>query len=233
MNDRHGGTSRWPPGRAVFALAAGVVLTTASAVVACRAEPAPDFGAPSVAALASPSSPESGPSAGSTAVPRVPVRDGALPAVVTDAPVRLRIPALDLDAAVDAVGIDAATGDFAVPPGVDRVGWYRFGPGLAARTGSIVVAGHVDSAAEGAGAFFRLNTVEAGDLVTLTGPGGRNRTFTVTARERHRKTAVPLGRYFARDGGVRLTLITCGGPFDTESRHYQDNVVVTAVPVDR
>jgi hypothetical protein len=39
-----------------------------------------------------------------------------------------------------------------------------------------------------------------------------------------------LDKYFARDGAVRLTLITCGGPFDQDTRHYRDNVVVTAVP---
>lgn len=32
-------------------------------------------------------------------------------------------------------------------------------------------------------------------------------------------------------GSPRLTLITCGGPFDAEARHYRDNIVVTAVPV--
>ena len=135
---------------------------------------------------------------------------------------------LEIDAAVDAVGIDAATGDFAVPPTVDRVGWYRFGPGFAATAGSIVVAGHVDSATAGEGAFFRLGDLDKGDEVTLTGADGRRRTFEVVARERYRKTAIPLAKYFARDGAVRLTLITCGGPFDEATRHYRDNVVVTA-----
>ncbi|BEL05163.1 hypothetical protein Q0Z83_033540 [Actinoplanes sichuanensis] len=222
MSDRrHGGTSRRGPGRALLALAAGTALTTAFAVVACRAESAPDFGAPPVPVPTSTAPPSR---------PRVPVSAGDLPAPADDAPVRLAIPALGLTASVDAVGIDRATGDFAVPPSVDRVGWYRYGPGATARAGSIVVAGHVDSAAEGEGAFFRLGELDAGDVVTLTGPDGHDRDFTVVARERHRKTAVPLEKYFVRDGAVRLTLITCGGPFDAATRHYRDNVVVTAVP---
>ncbi|WP_433797187.1 class F sortase [Actinoplanes sp. CA-252034] len=228
---QHDGTSRRSPGRALLLVAAGTVLTTAFAVVACRAEPAPDFGGPSVTGLASPSRPP----VASVPVPRspgprVPVTDGGLPAAADEAPARLRIPSLGLDVTVDAVGIDPATGDFAVPPSVDRVGWYRFGPGAAARAGSIVIAGHVDSAAEGEGAFFRLGALDDGDRVTLTGPDGRDRRFTVIARERYRKTAVPLEKYFARTGDVRLTLITCGGPFDAATRHYRDNVVVTAVP---
>ena len=87
----------------------------------------------------------------------------------------IAIPALTLRATVDAVGIDGRTGDFAVPPSVDRVGWYKSGPGFAATTGSIVIAGHVDSAAEGDGAFFRLVSLKAGDVITAApgGSGGR------------------------------------------------------------
>jgi hypothetical protein len=48
------------------------------------------------------------------------------------------------------------------------------------------------------------------------------------ARETYQKTAIPLDRYFGRDGALRLTLITCGGPFDRASGSYRDNVVVTA-----
>ncbi|BAL88548.1 putative sortase family protein [Actinoplanes missouriensis 431] len=230
------GTSRRWPGRALLLLVAGLVVAVTAGVVLWWSRPAADFGAPAVTALVS-SSPVPG-SAGSSDSPgssgrvvaeRVPIVDGGLPeAGDADAPVRLRIPALGLDADVDAVGLDESTGDFAVPPSVDRVGWYRYGPGFSADTGSIVVAGHVDSAAEGEGAFFRLGALKSGDRVTLVGPGGRDRTFEVVARERYRKTAIPLPKYFAREGEARLTLITCGGPFDEKTGHYRDNVVITA-----
>jgi hypothetical protein len=213
--------------RAVAVTLAGVALAVTAGVAACQSQPAADFGGPAVTTLAS-SAPAATPPAPAA---RVPVRDGAPPsAAAADVPARLRIPALDLDATVDAVGIDAATGDFAVPPSVDQVGWYRYGPGFSARAGSIVIAGHVDSAAEGKGAFFRLGSLDKGDAMTLIGPDGRERVFEVVARERYRKTAIPLDKYFARDGATRLTLITCGGPFDAKTRHYRDNVVVTAAP---
>lgn len=214
----HDGTPRFRPGRALLMMAVGGSFIVTSAVVAWR-EPEADFGTPVVAA--SPSAP---------AAERVRIGDGGLPTpAAADAPTRLRIPALRQDAAVEAVGIDPRTGDFLVPPSVDRVGWYRFGPGFSASSGSIVIAGHVDSAAGGEGAFFRLGSLEAGDPVTLTGPGGLTRTFQVVARERYRKTAIPLDKYFVRTGVTRLTLITCGGPFDAATRHYRDNVVVTAI----
>jgi hypothetical protein len=237
------GPLRQTPGRAVLALVLGVALAGTAAVVVGRSQPAADFGAPSLTAssptASSPAAPLStsplsaapvSPSGVVTPTARVPIADGALPAATgSAAPNRLRIPGLDLDATVDAVGIDPATGDFAVPPSVDRVGWYRYGPGFSAGAGSIVIAGHVDSAAEGRGAFFALGDLGAGDTVTLTGPGGKTRTFEVVARKRYQKTAIPLEEYFARDGALRLTLITCGGPFDAETRHYRDNIVVTAM----
>jgi hypothetical protein len=194
---------------------AGLTLLVVTGVQACRSEPPRDVGAATVTAMAS------------APPPTVAVADGSLPtsaAVVP--PTELRIPALKLDAAVTAVGVNRSTGDFDVPPSVDRVGWYEYGPGVEATAGSIVVAGHVDSAAQGKGAFFRLGTLAPGDKVFLD-----DRAFRVVARERYAKTAIPLDRYFARDGAVRLTLITCGGPFDARTRHYRDNVVVTAAPV--
>ena len=97
--------------------------------------------------------------------------------------------------------------------------------------GSIVVAGHVDSSAQGKGAFFRLDRLAPGDRMTLTGAGGRVREFRVVGRERYEKTKIPLEKYFALSGATRLTLITCGGPFDAATGHYRDNVVVTAVPI--
>ncbi|BCJ75776.1 class F sortase [Catellatospora sp. IY07-71] len=199
-------------------IGAAFLLTAAG----CRAAEDPE---PVLDALAgaSPSPSAAGPDAA------VPVRAGSLPAAVTAIPpVRLRIPAMSLDARVDPVGIDASTGDFAVPPSVDRVGWYRYGPGLEATEGSIVIAGHVDSAAQGKGAFFGLRDLDARDTVQLADASGDVMDLRVVAVEQFRKTRIPLERYFARDGAVRLTLITCGGPFDRATRHYRDNIVVTA-----
>jgi hypothetical protein len=214
-----------PKRRALLLIVAGGTLLATFGVVACRSQPEPSFGGPSVTALTSSAPPAS-------ARPSVTVRKGALPDAGTEVePARLDIPALDLEATVSAVGIDRKTGDFAVPPSVDRVGWYRFGPGFRATAGSIVIAGHVDSAAQGKGAFFRLGSLQDGDEITLSDRSDNTRAFRVVARERYAKTKIPLNRYFARDGRVRLTLITCGGPFDARTGHYRDNVVVTAEPV--
>ena len=213
---------------ALAAMAAGVAALTAAALVACASQPAAEVGADEARALAG-ATPAPPVTVGGTA--GVPVLGGGLPdgtAVV--APVRLEIPAIDVTATVNAVGIDERTGEFEVPPSVGRIGWYRYGPGLETDAGSVVVAGHVDSAEQGEGAFYRLRELDRGDVLTATGSDGRARLYRVIAREVYDKTKIPLDRYFARDGKPRLTLITCGGPFDAETREYRDNIVVTAVP---
>ncbi|WFE49944.1 class F sortase [Micromonospora sp. WMMD1155] len=209
---------------ALAAVAAGVAALTVAALVACGSQPAANVGADEATALADTPPPvATGPS--------VPVTAGELPAEAEVVrPVRLVIPEIGVTATVDAVGINERTDEFEVPPSVDRIGWYRHGPGLEAAAGSVVIAGHVDSAEQGRGAFFRLRELDQGDTVTATGSDGEARRYRVVAREEYAKTRIPLDRYFARDGKPRLTLITCGGPFDAEARRYRDNIVVTAVP---
>ncbi|MET8356182.1 class F sortase [Micromonospora sp. NPDC005171] len=209
---------------ALAALAAGVAALTVAALVACANQPTGTVGAEEASTLASPA-----PTAASA--PSVPVTAGELPAgpkIIP--PVRLLIPEIDVTATVNAVGINDRTNEFEVPPSVDQIGWYRYGPGLEAEAGSVVIAGHVDSAKQGKGAFFRLRELDQGDTVTATGSDGEVRRYRVVAREEYAKSRFPLDRYFARDGKPRLTLITCGGPFDAKARKYRDNIVVTAVP---
>lgn len=208
---------RWP----LIAVVAGIALLATTVLAAGRpAGPVPEFGPAAPPDPAATSTPPP-----SAAAPQAPP---ATPRAVR--PVRLAIPAIGVDTAVEATGVDDATGELAVPRDVAAVGWYRFGPDLAARAGSIVLAGHVDSAEQGAGAFFRLRDLRPGDRVTVTGTGNLTRTYTVDSRRVYAKASVPLEQLFARDGSPRLTLITCGGAFDRRAGYYRDNVVVTANP---
>ncbi len=145
------------------------------------------------------------------------------------APTRLRIEALALDAPVIPVGVDER-GELAIPADVDTVGWYRYGSAAGSATGSVVLAGHVDSAQQGVGAFRALWSAEPGTMIHLDRNNGGPLTYRVVSRETFGKNAIPLTALFATTGAPRLTLITCGGPFDSESLSYTDNVVVTAVP---
>ncbi|MGW4527995.1 class F sortase [Amycolatopsis sp. NPDC004378] len=149
--------------------------------------------------------------------------------VRTIRPVRLDVPQIGVEATVIPAGVDEK-GAFFVPPSVNTVGWYRFGPGLDASAGSLVIGGHVDSAEAGPGAFFRLKELKSGSVLSLTGDDNVTRAYKVVATERIAKDKIDLRSYFATMGAPRVTLFTCGGSFDRTARSYRDNIVVTAVP---
>ncbi len=144
-------------------------------------------------------------------------------------PTRIVIPAINVDAPVDPVGVDDL-GRVAVPTDVSRAGWYKWGPAPGNATGSAMITAHVDGVDQGAGAFFNLGELNVGDLVRVERADGSSLTYRVISRESFNKKAVPLEDVFARSGPPRLTLVTCGGPFDPQSLVYTDNIIVTAVP---
>jgi hypothetical protein len=146
------------------------------------------------------------------------------------APVRVRLPALGVDAPVAPVGVDDR-GRMEVPFDVAMVGWYRFGPGPGAAAGSAVLSGHVDDSEQGYGAFHRLGGLAPGDPVEVDLADGGVVAYRVETVTRVPKAQLPTGEVFDRDGAPRLTLVTCGGPFDYDARGYTENVVVVARPV--
>ena len=153
----------------------------------------------------------------------------AVPPPVITAAGRLRIDALGVEAAVVEVRV-RPDGELEVPPDASTVGWWAEGARPGGGSGSVVVDGHVDTAREGPGAFFRLGSMVAGDTVELTASDGSTHRYRVTGTARYPKADLPAEEVFAQDGAERLVLITCGGDFDEASRHYDDNVVVFADP---
>ncbi|WP_320672783.1 class F sortase [Patulibacter defluvii] len=152
----------------------------------------------------------------------------ATPAPRAVAPTQVRIDRLGVRASLGAVGIDLASGALAVPKDIKRAGWWADGADLASKTGTVLLAGHVDSAKRGTGAFFRLKSARRGDTVTVSG-GGRTVRYRVTGVRKLAKEQLPAS-IFTRSGSRKLVLVTCGGPFDRRTGHYRDNIVVTAVP---
>jgi sortase (surface protein transpeptidase) len=76
----------------------------------------------------------------------------------------------------------------------------------------------------------RLGELQAGDVITVLSARTARR-YVVTATRQLEKSTFDLASLFARTGPPRLHLITCGGEFDAQERHYEQNVVVLAVPV--
>ncbi|MET0697476.1 MAG: class F sortase, partial [Acidimicrobiia bacterium] len=146
-------------------------------------------------------------------------------------PVTLQIPDLEIDAPIEAYGVNSRTGQMEVPHNVRDVAWYRFGP-TPGQAGSAVLAAHVDLEGQGPGVFFRLGALEAGDLIEVQYDDGTELAFEVQARALYPKEELPLEAIFSEEGPPVLTLITCGGGFDPSISRYDSNVVVYATPAD-
>jgi LPXTG-site transpeptidase (sortase) family protein len=150
-----------------------------------------------------------------------PAREPGLPASIS-------IPALHLDAVVVPVGIEDE-GAMEIPGAVEA-GWYRFGPKPGARFGSAVIAGHVDHR-KTPGVFIELRRLDIGAEVSVTDVAGDTYRYIVIERYQVNKHELPVKTIFRRNGEPVLTLITCGGEFDRNARSYDDNIVITAVPL--
>lgn len=162
-----------------------------------------------------------------SAVQRADASLAALAARRTAAPLRVRVPALGMDADVRPVGVGGDR-QMSLPDDPRVLGWYRFGPSPG-DDGSVVLAGHVDSRRFGVGPLVALQAVEVGtEVQVVTGPE-KVRTYRVDSVERFDQQALPAA-VFARTGPERLRLVTCTGPYLPEAGGYQQNLVVTAVP---
>ncbi|MGD9570777.1 MAG: sortase [Thermoleophilia bacterium] len=148
----------------------------------------------------------------------------------TARPTRLRFTRLGIDAPVAPVGIDLRKGELDVPDDVRRTGWWRDGAAPGDARGSVLIAGHVDSRRQGEGAFFRFDDARVGDRVEVRTADGRTRTYRVTQTRHLPKGRLPASIWSLK-GRHRLTLVTCGGPFDQAAGRYVDNLMITAVPV--
>ena len=147
----------------------------------------------------------------------------------TVVPVSVSIPAIGIEARVLSSGVDDETGQMEVPRSVSDVGWYEYGPSPG-EPGSAVFAAHVDLASQGRGVFFDLRLLSPGDRIMVRYDDGGAAWFTVAARSIYDKEDLPLEAIFSRTGEPVLTLVTCGGGFDSSSSRYDSNVVVYAVP---
>lgn len=157
--------------------------------------------------------------------------DGRDSFTAVPAPVRVRIPAIDVDAEVISVGIDKNRA-VEVPENIFTVGWYKLGPVPGSQMGSAVLVGHRDGAVDGAGVFYDLGRLRPGDRVMVFDAIGNRLRYEVVAREVIDKDAMPMAELFSPYGRPLLTLISCGGSYDRSNGGYQANVVVTAVPVE-
>ena len=142
------------------------------------------------------------------------------------APVRIIIPAIEVNAPV--VGVGDPGGVVGVPPLSDRnlAGWFA-GSVIPGQNGPSLIDGHVDSVT-GPSVFFSIKNLRPGDVIKVWRKDGSTVQFRVTWLQSVSKTTFPWKAVLGPTGYPALRLVTCGGPFDYLTGHYVDNIIVYA-----
>lgn len=139
---------------------------------------------------------------------------------------RLRIPAINVDAAVQSVGI-GKSGNMAVPTNFTDVGLYRYGP-KPGEVGSAVIDGHVDNGFGMNAVFKHITELKPGDDIFIENASSSPLHFVVTDIETYAAADVPTDILFSRNDVSRLNLITCAGVWDGSAEAYDHRTVVYA-----
>lgn len=137
-------------------------------------------------------------------------------------PVRLRIPALNLDTNVEQVGVRNGLMD--VPSNVWNAGWLNSSP-RPGDIGNAVLAGHKDSTQRGA-IFYDLYKLNVGDKIYVSDEGGYELIFEVTDKQTYLTQDAPLNRIFGPTADRQLNLITCEGNFLPNQLTYDKRLIV-------
>ena len=140
-------------------------------------------------------------------------------------PVKLTIPALGVEAAVEPVAQDP-DGAMSTPTDPDHVAWYRLGPGMGV-PGNVVLAAHVNWDGR-LRVFGELHVLGAGDVVQIIDAEGRGYEYVVESSHWVRAEGAPLEEIFAQPPEPIITLITCGGEYVASRREYLDRLIVKA-----
>jgi LPXTG-site transpeptidase (sortase) family protein len=141
-------------------------------------------------------------------------------------PFTVTIKSIGLTATVEQVGVDKS-GNMAIPVNPRNLGWYRLGTALG-EGGDVVLDGHYDWYNMPQGPFFKLGSLKVGDEIVVTAMDGKTFTYKVSSAP----ATVPYNSkpngLFATSGDPRMTLITCGGQWDSKKQTYTQRTLVNA-----
>jgi LPXTG-site transpeptidase (sortase) family protein len=139
-----------------------------------------------------------------------------------DNPVRIVIPSIDVDVPIVHVGLKEE--GIIETPTFGNAAWFRLGPSPG-ESGPSVIIGHV-SGKKGKDVFYRLGELTTGSVFSVYNENGDKAVFVVDSAETLLKTELPTEKIWPSTYMPLLTLITCGGEYDKETRHYLSNTIV-------
>ncbi|MGA3150326.1 MAG: class F sortase [Candidatus Saccharimonadales bacterium] len=145
-------------------------------------------------------------------------------------PVRLKIPEINVDAALDYVGL-TPQGALGVPKGPADAAWYDGGP-RPGEQGDAVIDGHYGWEDNIPAVFDNLHELQNGDNVYVVDDKGATTTFIVREVQTYGSSEDASDVFRASDGKAHLVLITCEGTWNETLQSYSNRLVVFADKVN-
>lgn len=139
-------------------------------------------------------------------------------------PVRLKIPTINVDAALDNVGV-TPEGDLDVPKNAVNAAWYDHGP-RPGEEGASIISGHFGYENNTPAVFDNLHTLQKGDSIYIVDERGMTLTFVVRELSTYKQNEEHSDVFRSSDGKAHLNLITCQGAWNRELKSYSDRLVV-------
>jgi len=144
--------------------------------------------------------------------------------MVLGSPVRLKIPSINVDAALDYVGL-TPQGELGVPAGPTNAAWYDRSsrPG---EVGNAVIDGHFGWKDNIPAVFDDLHKLQAGDGIYIVDDRGATIAFVVRDIQMYDQNASEEAVFASNDGKAHLNLITCEGTWNEAQKSYSNRLVV-------
>jgi hypothetical protein len=142
-----------------------------------------------------------------------------------DEPYKIRIPEIDVEGYIQKVGTELSD-NIATPSSIFIAGWYVKSIKPGESEGLSIINGHVHGVYK-PGIFFNLKELSVGSVFNITYGDGHSYNFKVkSVLTKSIQEAANI--LFAKDSTIKsqLNLITCGGKYDSNSKTYDQRVIV-------
>lgn len=139
-------------------------------------------------------------------------------------PVRFKIPSINVNAAVEYVGLTPLM-DMDAPKDPANVGWYSIGP-RPGEVGSAVIDGHFGYRNNLPAVFDNLSKLPPGDKVYVEDKTGGVVIFVVRESRNYDPSSDATAVFRSNDGKAHLNLITCEGTWNESQKSYLTRLVV-------
>lgn len=144
-----------------------------------------------------------------------------------DEPVRLKIPKIKVDIALEPIGL-TPEGAVGVSKSLANAAWFNLGP-RPGDNGNAVITGHYGRWKNGVlGVFNNLYKLRRGDRIYIRDKKEATIAFVVRELRTYGRNENAPDVFVSSDGGSHLNLITCGGVWDKHLQQYTRRLVVFA-----